>query len=168
MSEERERRYVAEYCAATFPGGNFQLNVPLGPLNERLVQAQGIDRAAAALRPFRRRIDAVAWGDPTYILIETKIRDPLEGLGRLQTYRDLAAETPDLPNYAGQPLEMRLVVPQSLDWVILSAKKAGINLVVFWQDWIAQYTLDRNLYFTREYREARARKLEARKILDLD
>ena len=39
--EERERRYIAEYMAQTYPRGNYQLNVPLGPIPQELVRQLG-------------------------------------------------------------------------------------------------------------------------------
>jgi hypothetical protein len=167
-SQSREKRYIAEFMVANFEPDQFMLNVPLGPIPDELINVHGIQGAAAIFRPSRRRIDAAAWPASTYILIEAKIRDPLEGLGRLQTYRDLAFKTPDLPEYKGQPFEMWLVVPYSLEWIKTAATAAGIKLVIFWQDWIADYVKERQNYFTKEYRTARDDKQRLRRVFGLD
>ncbi len=168
MKFERERRFIAEFMAETFRPDQYAMNVPLGPVPDELVEIHGIQGAAAVFRPSRRRIDGVAWTEHAYILIEAKIRDPLEGLGRLQTYRDLALKTKDLPEWHGQDFEMWLVVPYSLDWIITAAHDANIKLKIFWRDWIADYVKERQNYFTQEYRQARDEKQRLRKAFGLE
>ena len=168
MRAERERRYIAEFMAETFRPDGYMLNVPLGEIPKELVELYGINGAAAIFRPSRRRIDAVAWTMHKYILIEAKIRDPLEGLGRLNTYYNMAKRTPDLPEYHGQEFEKWLVVPFSLNWIIQAAHDDNIKLVVFWRDWIADYVKERQNYFTKEYREARDEKQQIRKVFGVE
>ncbi len=168
MTEQRERRYISEYMLQAFPGGSFALNVELGPVPTELVEVHGLDGAALRYRPFRRRVDGTAWDERTYWLVESKIRDPLEGLGRLQTYRDLAGETPDLVGYERQEVRMRLVVPFSLDWIKVAAQKAGIELVEFFPSWITAYFQERQRYFTAEYRAKRDEKQAMRKLFGLE
>ena len=43
--QERERRFVAEYMLATFPDGDWELNVPL-----ELIAQEGLTRAARLYR----------------------------------------------------------------------------------------------------------------------
>jgi hypothetical protein len=167
-SQSREKRYIAEYMAETFKPDEYMLNVPLGPIPDELVNIHGLTGAAAVFRPSRRRIDAVAWPDKSYILIEAKIRDPLEGLGRLNTYYNLASKTPDLPEYHGQAFEKRLVVPYSLEWIKSAAKDDNINLVIYWRDWIADYVKERQNYFTAEYQIAREEKQRLREAFGLE
>ena len=165
---ERERRYSAEYIKRTFPHGNYSMNVPLGPIPDSTIEQMGLTDAAAFLRPYRRRIDAVAWSPHWYILIEFKIRDALEGIGRLQTYRDLAKRTPDLPEYRDQPLEAWLVTPWALDWIQIACHEANIKLVVDWQEWITGYVQERQNYYRAPYRAARAEKMRNRRLLGLE
>ena len=168
MTRERERRYIAEFMLENFRPDQYMLNVPLGRIPEELITIHGLQGAAAVFRPSRRRIDAVAWTAHTYILIEAKIRDPLEGLGRLNTYYNLAQKTPDLPEYRGQEFEKWLVVPYSLEWIITAAHDDDIKLHVYWRDWIADYVKERQDYFTKEYREARDEKQRLRKAFGLE
>ena len=168
MRAERERRYIAEFMVETFRPDQYMLNVPLGSIPDELVELHGITEAAAIFRPSRRRIDAVAWTMHRYMLIEAKIRDPLEGLGRLNTYYTLAKRTLDLPEYHGQELEKWLVVPYSLSWIIQAAHDDDIKLHIFWRDWIADYVKERQLYFTKEYREARDEKQKIRKAFGVE
>lgn len=128
----------------------------------------GVALGGAIFRPSRRRIDAVCWQGDTYKLIEAKIRDPFEGLSRLPTYLNLARRSLDLPHYEGQPFEMVLVVPFSLQWIKAAAADAGITLVERYYDWIADYVRQYQLYFTEQYRTKRAEVFRARRQLGLE
>ena len=83
----------------------------LPPYGESLRNGSLLSQAARVYRPSRRRVDAVAWTPSTYFIIESKVRDPAEGMGWLITYLSEANKTPDLPNYTGQEIKGRLVVP---------------------------------------------------------
>ncbi len=129
--QERERRYIAEYLREAFPEGDYQLNVELGPIPQEYVTRMGFTKAAAMFRPTRPRVDAVKWGPGKYILIEAKIRDIKAGIGDLLYYRNIIPETIDLPEYVGQPITTRLVIPWSLDWLAPVAAANNIEIVVF-------------------------------------
>lgn len=166
--QERERRYIAEYMMTTWPKGNWQLNVELGPVPQEYIDRYGLGKAAAMFRPTRPRVDAVHWDAEHYYLIEAKVRDIKAGIGDLSYYRGMIPNTPDLPYYSGQPLVFRLVVPWMIDWIKWAADAAGVEVAVYWVDWIADYVKERQHYFTAEYRAARAEKMKLRKILGVD
>jgi len=166
--QERERRYISEYMLKTWPAGDWQLNVELGPIPPEYVQRYGLTKAAALFRPTRPRVDAVKWEPDRYYLIEAKIRDIKAGIGDLTYYGAVIKETPDLPFYDGQPIIRRLVVPWMLDWLAPVAAAAGVEVVVHGKDWIEDYVKERQHYFTAEYREERARRMKLREILDVD
>ena len=166
--QERERRYIAEYMMKTWPEGNWQLNVELGPIPQEYVDRYGLGKAAAMFRPTRPRVDAVKWLPGAYYLIEAKIRDIKAGIGDLSYYKGMILNTPDLPYYEGQPVILRLVVPWMIEWIRAAADSAGVEVIVFWQDWIADYVKERQHYFTAEYRAERAEKMRLREILGVD
>lgn len=166
--QERERRYIAEYMKAKYPGGNWILNVPLGPIPDYLVETHGYRKASAYYKPTRPRVDAVHWTDDTYTVIEAKVREAKAGIGDLTFYRSLVPQTLDLPYFNGQAFVYRLVIPWAIDWIIAAAHGQEIEVDIYWQDWIADYTRERQHYFTAEYREARAKKLEIRKMLGVE
>ncbi|MCI0437593.1 MAG: hypothetical protein L0177_00490, partial [Chloroflexi bacterium] len=124
--------------------------------------------AAALLRPQRRRVDAVAWSADAYYVIEAKIRDPFEGLGRLIIYAEEARVTPDLPGYEGQPIIPRLVVPYTIERDRAAARAHGIELVEFAPAWIGDYVRERQNYFTAEHRQARDEKKRLRDLFGLE
>lgn len=166
--KEREKRFIAEYMAATFPQGDFVLNVPLGNVPVELVAMRGLTGAARLFRPSRRRVDAVAWNPERYLLLESKIRDPMEGLNWLLLYLEEAKETPDLPGFTGQPIVGRLVVPFAIDRDRRAAARQEVELVEFPQDWIEEYLLERQQYFTKEHRAARDQRQRMRELLGLE
>ena len=166
--KERERRYISEYMLTTWPEGDYQLNVELGPIPQEYVDRLGLGKAAAMFRPTRPRVDAVKWTPQAYYLIEAKIRDVKAGIGDLSYYKGMAARAPDLPFYDGQPIVCRLVVPWMIEWIQVAVDEAGCEVVIFETDWIAAYVEERKHYFTAEYRAERAEKLKLRQLFDID
>ena len=166
--QERERRFISEYVMRTFPAGTWLLNCPLGHVPEELVRLRGLQAAAALFRPSRRRVDAVAWSEDAYYVIEAKIRDPFEGLGRLIIYAEEALTTPDLPGFTGQPIIPRLVVPFAIERDATAARKHDIEMVVFSPPWIADYIEERQKYHTAEHRAVRDEKARVRKLLGVE
>lgn len=166
--KERERRYISEYMLHAFPEGGWQLNVELGPIPQEYVDRYGFGKAAAMFRPTRPRVDAVKWTPSAYYLIEAKIRDIKSGIGDLTYYKGMGTQTLDLPFYDGQPIICRLVVPWMIDWIKVAADAAGVEVVVFKSDWIADYVRERQHYFTAEWREHRSQVMRDREALGLE
>ena len=166
--QERERRYIAEYMKDTWPEGNWQLNVELGPVPQEYIARYGLSKAAALFRPTRPRVDAIRWEPDKYYIIEAKLRDIKAGIGDLTYYKGMLASTPDLPFYQGQPVIARLVVPWFIDWIKMASDSAGVEVVVQMYDWVADYVKERQHYFTAEYRAARAEKMHLREILGVE
>lgn len=166
--EDRERRYIAEYMLEAFPHGNYALNVPLGPIPDEIQQKYGLQAGAALYRPSRPRVDATAWDQKRYWLIEAKVREAKAAIGDLLVYHSLAKNTLDLPGYVGQEFHLRLVVPWSLDWIRQAAWDHGMEMVLFLPPWVEDYVRERQEYFTREYRLARDEKMRLRKTLGVE
>ena len=162
---QRERRFISEYVIEHFPPGHWVLNQAIGPINEELIRIMGHNDAAAIVRPQRRRVDAVAWDRDHYYIIEAKIRDPFEGLGRLIIYAGEAEETDDLPGFEGQVIIPRLVVPFTVERDRRAALRHGLELVEFTPPWIADYIQERQDYFTAPSRAARDEKTKMRQLL---
>jgi len=166
--KERERRYISEYMLKTWPGGEWQLNVELGPIPQEYVTRYGLTKAAAMFRPTRPRVDAIKWTPEAYYIIEAKIRDIKAGIGDLSYYRGMIPGTPDLPYYDGQPIIARLVVPWMIEWIQAAADAARVEVAVHVEPWIEDYVKERQHYFTAEYRAERAEKMRLREILGVD
>ena len=166
--QERERRYIAEYMMETYPQGNYQLNVPLGPVPEELVSRYGYAKAAAMFQPTRLRVDAVHWSPERYLLIESKLRSIKDGIGDLLIYQRIAPRTPDLPNYEGQPVKLALVVPYMVEWIRDITAATNVEYIVYVKEWIEEYARERLNYHTAEYRQKRRELMELRQVLGVD
>ncbi len=165
---ERERRYVADYLAQYYPRGGWMTNVPLGPIPEEITSQHGIARGAMLFRPARPRVDAVIWSTSHYWLVEAKIREAKSAVGDLLVYRTLADSTPDLPEYNGQEIHTRLIVPWALDWISRVATRYGMEMEIFLPAWVEDYVRERQNYFTREVRLARDEKMRLRQVLGVE
>ena len=166
--QERERRYIAEYCADNFPDGNYMLNVELGPIPQGMVDRYGYGMASRLFRPTRLRIDAVAWYPDKYLLIEAKLRNMKDGIGDLLIYQRLAPQTQDLPFYDGQPFVPVLVIPYDLQWLRDITNATDIEYAIQWYDWVGDYARERQNYFTAEYRVKRNETMRLRKLLGVE
>lgn len=166
--QERERRYISEFVKTAFPDMNWQLNVELGAVPAEYVTRYGLTKAAALFRPTRPRVDAVRWTKDSYYLIEAKLRDIKAGIGDLLYYQSVIPVTPDLPYYEGQPIKLLLVIPFTMEWIKKVADASNVELKFFEPEWVADYVKERQHYFTAEYREERRKKMELRKILDVE
>lgn len=168
VRQERERRFISEYLVTNFEAGQWALNVPLGPVPTELIELRGLKNASALVRPQRRRVDGVAWDQDHYWIIEAKIRDPFEGIGRLIVYKDEAEAAPDLPGFDQQTIIPRLVVPYIIDRDRIAASRHDIELVQFLPGWIAEYVAGRQLYHTAEFRAAREERKRTLNALGLE
>jgi len=165
---EGERLYIAQFMMEMFPKGNYALNVPLGPIPDSLTRELSLGAAARLFNPSRRRVDAVAWEPERYILVESKLRDPLPAIGQLIVYKGLAEKTPDLPWYDGQPIVMWSAVPFVLEEVEVEAREHGVRTITFQPSWLEHYFEGFQKYFTKQYRQDRQERLRMRRILGLE
>lgn len=167
-SQQREVRLVAEYMLENYQAGEYALNVPLGPPLEAQTEGMDLDAALRLSHPWRPRVDAMAWPAGRLVLVEGKIRNIRDGLGHLTIYRGLVPTTPELRDRASRPLELVLLTPWVTGIVAAMAEASGIRVAVFKPPWIDAYVEELGVYFTREYQEARARRLELRRLLGVE
>jgi hypothetical protein len=91
-SVQVERRYVVEAVKKYWPNAlRVYYNHPITPIsNELRRRFPGVsDRY---FTKYRRYVDAVVITDQELLLIEAKIRRPIDGLGQLLLYRHYAAQ----------------------------------------------------------------------------
>lgn len=184
-----EGRLVAEYVAVKFPQYIVATRQPLGPGLD--------DVSPSASRPWRPEVDAwVIMADPrevrwhyearargrgqttivvvdevppgtVLLLIEGKIRQLIDGLAKLDLYRDLVPETPELVGLAGSETRIRLVAPRIGEWVESLARRRNTELDAFEPEWVRDYWSWRDRYWTAGYRIDRDEKIKARERLGL-
>jgi len=161
-------RLLTEFLISEFPNGGYQTNVPLGPTMDRLVQAFGEAHGTAASRPFRPKVDAIAFPPGRLVLLEAKEPVHAKGIGDLLFYRSLLPDTPELTVYAGRPVELWLVVPWATPALTVAAPRLGITLKVYRPTWYDQRMQDINSYWTADAVDAREEKKKLRASLGVE
>ena len=128
----------------------------------------GYKRGIGMARPFRPEVDAVVILPGAMVLIEAKVWNVVNGLAKLPMYKSLVPFTPELKPYTHLPIIMELVVAKTNDNLEIMARDAGVRLRLYAPDWILQVLKDMENYWTKEYREERERKMEARRQLGVE
>lgn len=184
-----ETRLLAEYLTAKFPHYITMTRVPMGPVTIQDQSGELLPPSLGAARPWRPEVDAVvlmvdpaavrfvsqgrrgvalsARAQGVLLLIEAKVDTYLDGLAKLPFYRSLVPHTPELEPFWRWEHRMRLVVAQDAPWVQLTAEMAEVEVDIFDPPWMADYRQWRQRYWTKEWREERARVNELRKRLGL-
>lgn len=88
-------------------------------------------------------------------MVEGKIFKVIDGLAKLPIYKDLWPSTPEAREMKNWPVEMRLVAPRTAPWFEEAARAKNITVVVYRPDWVDEYELEYQKYWTKEYRESR-------------
>jgi len=168
MGEQREKRLISEWRAARYPRDPHILGCPLGAVDSELVAREGLSRAIRIARPWRLEADAVVIRPTRLIVAEAKIFRPRDGVGDLLVYKPLVPLTPELADYKDLPVELVLVVPLVTNVVREMASASGIRVDIFSPAWVADFIEEHQKYWTPEYRQARAEKLQVRKALGVE
>ena len=146
-----ERLYIAQYCAARWPEGGYQLGYPLGPIPQESIKQLGYDEAARLWRPWRPEVDAVKFFDDGILLIEAKVFKVQEGVRALRDYGDLVPYTEELRPWFTKPITLRLVVPRTTDIFLEQARVRGIQVDVWVSPEIKARIAEYERYTTPEY-----------------
>jgi len=168
MGQQRERRLIAEYIVEKFPRATVIYGCPLGPVPERLIATLGPRKALRVARGVRPEVDALVVQDHKIVLVEAKILRWVDGIAKLPVYKSLIATTPELEQYQGYEVEMRLCFPWSSETIDEAAKNAGVVLDVFHQPWIDDYLTELGVYWSKEYIAKREEKKRMRGIFGLE
>ena len=162
-----ESRMIAEYVAEKFPTYRVALRVPLGGPVAGTEGSGSMAQRLRTSRPWRPEVDAVVWFPSALLLIEAKMDEYLLGMGKLPPYKALVAKTPELAPWKDLELRMRLVVPREAPWVLDAAGDVGVEVDVYWRDWMEAYFAYRDTYWSAEARRARAARKQAVERLGL-
>jgi len=153
-----EPRWVSEYVVAKFPRAPVKFRCPLGPIPRELTEIYGKEKAIRVYRPYRPEVDALVMARDRLVLIEAKIFKYMDGLSKLPVYKALIPDAPELRPWVGWRVDMQLLVPRRLDWVVAAGKRMGVEILDWAPDWVLKIWEERDKYWTREAvakREAR-------------
>lgn len=138
-SQQRERRYVVEFVQGHYPE-RIQVfyNMRLGPGPVEL-RRRYPDEPESAFKSWLKYADAVVVLARSLILVEAKIRRPIDAMGQLIHYKTLIAETPELAPWRDKPVELVLVTPREDMDLISTATGQGVNVMIYSPPWVLDY-----------------------------
>jgi len=157
-------RLLMEFLRERFPRGGYRTNVPLGPVPEMPRGGTETPKVLLSFRPWRPKIDAIAFEDGRLILIEAKDMKWRDGMGNLLVYNALLEDTPELRPFLRRPRELWLLLPWTMEVIESAARRLGVKVVVFTPPWFEKRLEDLHNYWTKEWR---VRREERRKLLEL-
>ena len=163
-----ETRMIAEYLKeryANFPHVSKQV---LGAVSDELQAQMGYQKALGFTRPSRYEVDGMVILPNYLLLIEAKVFQIIPGLAKLPLYKSLVPVTPELKQYLPREVLMELVVGWTNANLETMARSAGVTVQVYCPDWLKQAVDDNQKYWTRDYRIARAKKLEMREYMGVE
>ena len=163
-----ETRMVSEYVVQEYAQFPVIQRVPLGKISEALLAEQGTAKAIKYSRPFRPEVDAVVILPQYLVLIEAKVWQVMNGLGKLPMYKSLVQHTPELRPYLPRDIILELVVARTDSNLEIMARDAGIRLKVYLPEWLQEVIAGLNVYWTKAYHEKRQDTLALREYFGVD
>ncbi|MFQ6053074.1 MAG: hypothetical protein ACE5OO_02435 [Candidatus Bathyarchaeia archaeon] len=160
---EIEPRWVSEYVARFYGRYEVRPRCPLGPIPEDLEKAYGISKARRIHRPYRPEVDCLVISPRRIILIEAKIQKYMDGLSKLPIYKSLIPKTPELADQRDKRVDMELLIPRKIPWIMAAAEEQGIIVKDWAPDWVLKIWEERDKYWTQSSvmkREQRRKTLE--------
>jgi len=153
-----EPRWCSEYVAKFYADFPQIPRCPLGPIPPELEEYYGVEKARRIYRPSRPEVDYVVKLPEKLLMIEAKIFKYMDGLSKLPIYASLVPKTPELREYWTKPVEMHLLIPHKIPWVIEAGKANNIKVIIWAPDWVRKIWEERDKYWTREARYKREKR----------
>ncbi len=163
-----ETRLLTEYLLKYYSAFPYIIGQPLGQVPPGLMENVGYKRALGIMRPFRPEADAVVILPRYLLLIEAKVWNVINGLAKLPLYKSLVPFTPELKEHVGKEVIMELVVAWTNPNLEIMAKSSDVAIKVFNPEWINEVVQRMQNYWTKEYREERAKKIEMQEYYGID
>ena len=167
-SRQVEVRMIAEYLKEYYPEFTFITKQPLGAVSEELMKEEGYKRALGISRPFRPEVDAVVILPAHFLIIEAKVWSVVDGLAKLPLYKSLVNITPELNQFGRREVMMQLVVGWTNPNLETMARTMDVELRVYCPAWLEEVVEGMHRYWTREYQDQRAKKLQMREYYGLE
>jgi hypothetical protein len=129
-SEPVERRYVIEATSIRWPKRVwFKTDVPVTPIPE-VIKRKFPNLSPKAATRYRRYADAVLVTDEEVMIIEAKVRRPIDGLGQLLLYRHYAPNVTELQRFKPRPFVPTLLIPRVDPFLEPVARANGFKVVI--------------------------------------
>ncbi len=134
-----ETRLLGEYLAQAYPGATWHLKMRVGPARKMAGEAPIDQEEINLARNFNRWADAVVVTAAEIVVIEAKMWDPGNALGKVLEYMLLARQTPELQQYAGRRLVGEVLTAQHDALAERVIRQAGIRYVHYEPPWIGEF-----------------------------
>ena len=139
MTEQRERRYIVDYCRTKFPNATIFYNFKLGGVPSSLHRDPNVAENPNIAMPWARYVDACVILPDKMLLIEAKLPAKLEAVAQLMLYRQLVPKTPQLSQYLNRVLELRIVTARPDPELVRFANEQGIQVEIYQPDYAMEY-----------------------------
>jgi len=160
LRRDLEPRWVSWYMSKHYPREIVKLRCPLGPIPEELKKAFGEAKGIKMYRPWRPEVDGLVILPGAIRLVEAKIFKYMDGLSKLPVYASLIPATPELQAWRNLPVQMILLIPAKIDWVMTAASNTGVLVDTDAPDFIIRAWEERDKYWTKPFVEQRERRKE--------
>jgi len=167
-SRQVETRMISEYLKLYYSSFSYIMDCPLGRVSEDLQRQVGYKQALGISRPFRPIVDAVVILPRHLLIIEAKVWQVVQGLGKLPLYASLVPLTPELQEYQPREVIMQLVVGWTNTNLEVMANSQNVSVKVYSPAWLSEVVESMHKYWTKPYQEERQAKLRMRQALGLD
>lgn len=158
LRENWEQRYVTDYVIKTYPHDIHKFRCPLGTAPEMFVKELGMAAALRQYRPYRPECDAAVVTADEIILLEGKIFKVVDGIAKLPLYRFLLPRTPEFYEFRTLPVRAVLITPKKPGWEKEYAEHVDVHVEIFRPDWIMDYYMHQEKYWTAEERWKRKKR----------
>ncbi len=135
----REMQMVSDYLAQFFPKVYTLTRVKLGSIPPSETGEVLEEHEVRMLSVYSRWADAIAITSDTIYLIEGAIRPDLGDISKLQAYRRLLPNSPDIKQYWPRKVEMQLVYAIEDPLITTMAREAGIRPIQFKPAYLDDY-----------------------------
>jgi len=137
--QPREQRLLSEFLAKEYPTTPYVTRIRLGSVRPELITESLEPAERKMLYVTKRWADAIILLKGKTILIEAAIRSDPGDISKLELYKKLFYETPELADRTNMPLDLMLVYAIEDPVVIELARDKGIRCVPFRPPWISDY-----------------------------
>jgi len=138
-SEQRERRYIVEFVNSHFPSALWRgFNVPVTPISDEM-RKRYPDVSSRYFTRFRKYADAIVVTDDEVLILEAKLRHPIEALGQLLVYVYWSYQVPELRRFRPRKHVGAIVAPLDDQFLRIPMEQAGFRLYIFKPKWAMDY-----------------------------
>ena len=142
-SEQVERRYIKEFAYKVYPNALWiGFEVPITPIPPAF-RRQFPSASPKSFTRYRRHCDAVIITETEILLVEAKIRRPIDGLGQLLLYRHYAPTAEAVKRWHPRTIVPVIVSPKNDPFLIPVCASNGFRYIIYETNKSVQYLTEK-------------------------